>query len=41
MYFANNSLNSRPLAEQRRIVAGLDAMRPAILDKAFKGQIYI
>jgi hypothetical protein len=39
MYFANNSLNSRPLAEQRRIVAGLDALLPAILDRAFKGEL--
>ncbi|HEY5909654.1 MAG TPA: hypothetical protein VJA21_03515 [Verrucomicrobiae bacterium] len=26
-----------PLAEQRRIVAELDALLPAILDRAFKG----
>jgi len=28
-----------PLAEQRQIVAELDALLPAILDKAFKGEV--
>ena len=28
-----------PVCSQRRIVAELDALRPAILDRAFKGEL--
>ena len=30
MYFVNNNRNSQPLAEQRRIVAELDALQPEV-----------
>ena len=41
MLFGKSNLFVRPLRmnEQRRIVAELEALLPAILDRAFKGEL--